>query len=1005
MDRENLARIAREHGIDDDLDLEYYAEGLTSYGQLHDYADDTLVDPYADEPDSSPSPSVPRKALPDYTAKREPVPGLSYQKFEDQIESFDYEDLRKPTTNIASYTPSLRMPDHAGSRTPISRAKSRNVLDAHPLATSRYHDQRAIPEGPSTHDDRGSNPRNVHGIRLRPVSELPDIYRGIFKFGAFNAIQSSCFNTIMQSDENMVISSPTGSGKTVLFELSIIRMLMNPSKMGSKCVYLAPTKALCSERFRDWSSKFEPLGMKCCELTGDTVQFGNGAWGEAKNATIIITTGEKWDSLTRSWREHGQILSQIHLFLVDEVHILNESRGSTLEVVISRMKTRGSAVRFVTVSATVPNIDDVVNWIGNKTSDGPATVFEFGEEFRPCQLTRFVYGYPPSKNQNDFTFSRSLDFRLFHVLQQHSANKPILVFVSTRKAVLQTAEQLLLDFTKAAEAKQPLPWAAPQRIEHTFHEKKLDKLVAAGIGAHHAGLDIDDKRIIEDLFLKKTLRVVVSTSTLAVGVNLPAHIVVIKGVKMFHGSTPQEYCDLDIMQMIGRAGRPQFDKEGIAIIMCESNLERKYQTLTHGRTVLESSLHLNLAEHITSEVGLGTITSVETTKQWLRSSFMFQRLQKNPELYAVGGHPNQSWQTRLDDMVERSITSLKEAELLANVEGTSGDLCSTDFGEIMSKFYIRQSTMVLISKLPERATIREMLEAIALADEFFEIKLRAGEKQIYNQLRAHNDIRFRIKKVENTADKVFILIQAVLGNVPLRGPEYRAADSQPHLDAGTVFRHVNRIARAIVEMAIMKRNGAQVKHGLELLRILNAKTWEDRPSVLRQINSIGEKSIQVLAEHGISSLDVLRKQDPGRIELLLNRKPGFGHAVLASLAELPQYTLKLTEISISAPGGGQPVEIDLAIECGVVVGDRPSYKPRGQKNRGHYDMTIVLTLTSDMDFIDFRRISTKLLTDSKSFTVTAQLSKPSQSVYVYMVSVSVSISLYFPHSQKHDRKR
>ncbi|KAG6907418.1 hypothetical protein DXG01_008990 [Tephrocybe rancida] len=281
-----------------------------------------------------------------------------------------------------------------------------------------------------------TNPRNAHGIRLRPVSSLPDMYRGIFKFGVFNAVQSSCFSDvrrylppavaikpellfrkIVNSDVNMVASAPTGSGKTVLFELAIIRMLSLPSNKdrSSKCVYMAPTK-------------------KGSELTGDTVHFGKGVWGDAKKASIIITTGEKWDSLTRNWGDHSQILSQIQLLLIDEVHILNESRGSTLEVVVSRMRTRGSCVRFLFVSATVPNIHDIAAWIGSTGNpELPAKVFEFGEEFRPCKLTRFVIGVPRAKRQNDFAFNKTLDYKLFAALQQYSVGKPIMMFCSTRK--------------------------------------------------------------------------------------------------------------------------------------------------------------------------------------------------------------------------------------------------------------------------------------------------------------------------------------------------------------------------------------------------------------------------------------------------------------------------------------------------------------------------------------------------------------------------------------------
>ncbi|KAG6860959.1 hypothetical protein C0995_005623 [Termitomyces sp. Mi166 len=642
-------------------------------------------------------------------------------------------------------------------------------------------------------------PRNTHGIVLRPVSALPDMYRGIFKFGVFNAVQSSCFNDIVDSDENMmkVASAPTGSGKTVLFELAIIRML-----------------SLSNNTDRH---------MKCSELTGDTIHFGKGVWGDAKKASIIITTvctvelseirkltilmkGEKWDSLTRNWfvhskfkaftRVHGveiQERSSSNSFFYSTVHILNESRGSTLEVIVSRMRTRGSSVRLLFVSATVPNIQDIAAWIGSsRQPDIPAKVFEFGEEFRPCKLTRFVIGVPRPKGQNDFAFNKSLDYKLFMALQQYSVG------------VLTTAEQLMKDYLEAESGRK--------------------NLASLGIGVHHAGLTLDDRRATETLYLNGTLRVIIATSTLAVGVNLrkwlcptcrpphdwsedsAAHMVVIKGVQTFNNNTSVEYSDLDIMQMLGRAGRPQFDKDGIALIICETELEQKYRALVQGKTILESTLHNNLAEHLNSEIGLGTITSISTAKAWLRGSFLFQRLQKNPNHYSLGKNDNQTWEERVDELVIQGVEKLRHTQLVEN--GPRGDeLISTDFGDIMSK-----------ASLPECPTLRE----IAL-----------------NKLRNHTDIRFETKKLEKTADK------AVLGGISLNSPEYKSADSQPQLEAIGIFRHVSRIARAVVEVGVFKQLGAQVKHGLELLRCLTAKAWEDRPIVLRQLEQIGEKSIKV----------------------------------------------------------------------------------------------------------------------------------------------------------------
>ena len=169
---------------------------------------------------------------------------------------------------------------------------------------------------------------------------------------------------------------------------------------------MAPTKSLCSERCKDWQQRFASLDLACAELTGDTT---NASLKSVQGANIVITTPEKWDSMTRQWKDHLRLMQLVKLFLIDEVHILRDSRGATLESVVSRMKSVGSDVRFIALSATVPNSDDVAAWLGkNGTAEHEPAVREtFGEEFRPVKLEKHVIGL--SYKGNDYGFDYACD--------------------------------------------------------------------------------------------------------------------------------------------------------------------------------------------------------------------------------------------------------------------------------------------------------------------------------------------------------------------------------------------------------------------------------------------------------------------------------------------------------------------------------------------------------------------------------------------------------------------
>ena len=564
--------------------------------------------------------------------------------------------------------------------------------------------ERSLPPPPARSDRKAAqfSTPNIQGIQLvSPRHALPNRFQEIFPFELFNAVQSKCFDAVYNTIDNLVVAAPTGSGKTAILELAICKLALNRGKENFKIVYQAPTKALCSERARDWESKFSHLSFKCAELTGDT---SLGAMRRVGEASIIVTTPEKWDAITRKWQDHRRLVQMVELFLIDEVHILKDIRGATLEAVVSRMKTISANVRFIALSATILNSDDIARWLGrNHTNQQlPAHRESFGEEFRPVKLQKFVYGY--ECNGNDFYFDKLLDSKLPNLISKHTRRNPILVFCFTRKSCESTAA-VLAEYVSGRPEDDKL-WAMPSKRIPVIN-RELQEIVQFGVAFHHAGLDVQDRNTVEQQFLKGQLGVICCTSTLAVGVNLPCHTAIIKGTAGYVNNKVQEYSDLEVMQMLGRAGRPQFDDSAAAIILTRSANKMRYEMRVSGQEVIESTLHLNLIEHLNSEICLGTITDLESAKAWLAGTFLSVRLRRNPDHYQLtGGISNPSHiDDALEEICERDVELLHEAQLV-----TAGDKFKcTEYGRAMSRYMIDYETMKMLLQIPPRVGMEALV--------------------------------------------------------------------------------------------------------------------------------------------------------------------------------------------------------------------------------------------------------------------------------------------------------
>ncbi|KAJ1961373.1 ATP-dependent DNA helicase MER3, partial [Dispira parvispora] len=673
---------------------------------------------------------------------------------------------------------------------------------------------------------------------------------------------------LMYCDDNIVVSAPTGSGKTCLFELALVQLFQRHEHQ-CKAIYMAPTKALCSERCVDWQRRFGALGYTCNEVTGDS-EFTHS--GDILRSSLIITTPEKWDALSRRWTDHSNLMKKIQLVMIDEVHILQEKRGATLEAVVSRMRIINPTIRYIAVSATVPNIGDIAQWLcmedinevdpstppkhisaeqRNETCRLPARVFTFGEEYRPVPLQRFVYSYE-SRGDNGFLFERNLDYRLPGIIEQHSGGYPVLVFCSTRKSAQQACEYLAKQYSNGALVSQTL--ADPSAIK-SFKDKRLRAF-------HHAGLEVTDRRLVESLFISGSIRVACTTSTLAIGVNLPARLVIIKSTRGYHQSQYTEYSTLDILQMLGRAGRPQFDTVGVAVILTTRDKQYHYENLIAGQEDVESSLHSHLIEHINAEISLGSVQSVQAALQWLKSSFLYVRVCSNLSYYPLDG---------------KEFTNRTPHQYLE------------ELGTAMARYYIAFTTMETIVDSKEKANNSDILKVLSQAQEYSELRFQVGEKSVLNELNKHVLIKHPVKGRVRTIDqKVYLLFQIYLGNLNVTGAKI---SFQMQNEIRFVVQQAHRVLKCFMEVTVSRQDTESLLNALLLCQCLRAQSWDRSYHVLKQVDKIGNQYAKVFGEAGVKTLDDLKILDAQQIETILNRNPPFGNQIREAVQRLPWLTV------------------------------------------------------------------------------------------------------------------
>lgn len=414
-----------------------------------------------------------------------------------------------------------------------------------------------------------------------------------------NPPQKDAIKKGLLEGKNLVIASPTASGKTLIAELAFLKHFLK----NKKSVYIVPLKALAMEKYHEFKEKYERLGMRIGISIGDL--DASEPW--LGSYDLIVLSNEKMDSLMR---HDTKWIRDISLVIVDEVHLLNDpSRGPTLEIVLTRL--REYAQQFIALSATIKNSDEIAKWL-------KADLVR--SDYRPIKLDKAV-SYPNENNyiidfedKDELVFDGADESVLFYDTVRR--NKQALVFVSTRRSAEAASEKInVLEFISADDKKKLAELS--QEIENVLSSptkqcKRLAKVVRNGTAFHHAGLVAKQRKLIEDGFRQGTIKFITATPTLAFGMNLPAWRVIIRDSKRFDANYGSSYIPvLEIQQMMGRSGRPKYDTEGEAIIIAKTKGEAEdlKERYIHGepepiysKLSVEYALRMHTLSLIASEV-------------------------------------------------------------------------------------------------------------------------------------------------------------------------------------------------------------------------------------------------------------------------------------------------------------------------------------------------------------------------------------------------------------------
>jgi helicase len=692
--------------------------------------------------------------------------------------------------------------------------------------------------------------RDLCGVDFLSIEDL-DLPSGVKEvlsrrgIRSFNPVQSEAISKGLLEGARLLLASPTGSGKTLVAELGMISSL---KREGGKAVYVTPLRALTHEKYRTFKD-WEVLGFKVSMTSGD--YDSEDAW--LRNYDIVVTTYEKLDSL---WRHGSRWLKDVNYFVLDEIHyISDQERGPVIEGVAVRAKKK----TVLALSATISNYQRVADWL----SATPIIT-----NWRPVPLKQGVIYQQSRKwkvlmeDGSEFSLEGS-DPIIGYALRTIEKGGQVLVFRNSRRMAEQTAARIAEAMGETEEGKEVAEEVQGVEEGSTWEKSSLSTLTRRGVAYHHAGLSRELREVIERNFLERRIKVIVSTPTLAAGVNLPARVVIVGDIHRFNRRIvgyQEEISIMEYKQMSGRAGRPGFDRVGEALIVVrasrssaeriaakylksqpepiESRLssERAFYSFLLSTLAVEGPSDLKKLRELIGETLMGEDfpgSLLEESVNWLRSNG-FLREGDPPSLTDFG--------RKVSDLYLNPLTAKVVREGLSSLS----EPCNLAYLHLLA--YTPDAPLVGVSREEEIQLYGEVDCELAIPEPEEEY-----ERSLYSSALK---IALIVSDWVNEVDEDTILSAFGIGSGDLRS----IVETMDWLSYSA--HHIAKVLGMEVHSERLRILNLRVKNGVseELLDLV-------------RIQDIGRKRARVLYHNGIRSVeDVV--SNPAKVKSLLGEKVG-----------------------------------------------------------------------------------------------------------------------------------